>query len=122
MYIHKPKDNMIKVSDLLKDLGVSPNLVGYYYTRYAVCFLLDTNLSKVDYNLEDLYRRIGSNFDSSRSKVERGIRTCIDRMKITGNLDMMVKVFGHWTPRESGRLTNKQFILGLVDYVSTYLK
>lgn len=121
MYIHKPKDNMIIVSDLLKDLGVSPNLVGYRYIRLAVCFLLD-NPSKLDCNLEYLYKKIGSNFDSSRSKVERGIRTCIDRMKITGNLDMMVKVFGHWAPRSSGRLTNKQFILGLVDYVSTYLK
>lgn len=111
---------IMDVSDVLKNLGFSPDLLGYHYARYAICLLLENPDQMITCKLEDIYRKTAKNFNSTRSKVERAIRHCIEKMMISGNLDFTVKVFGQWTQRPSGRITNGQFIFGVADYISSY--
>lgn len=112
------KSNEIIVSDVLKDLGISPDLKGYHYARSAICRLLEdttyTHFTKIYYDIAD-------EFNSTYSRVERCIRFVVDKMMLKGNHDLVTKIFRDCPSKDSGRLTNSQFVFGIVDYIRTYL-
>lgn len=112
------KSNEIIVSDVLKDLGISPNLKGYHYARSAICRLLENTINT---DFTKIYYYIADEYDSTYSKVERCIRFVVDKMMLKGNHDLITKIFGHCASRSTGRLTNSQFVFGIVDYIRTYL-
>ena len=112
------KSNEIIVSDLLKDLGISPHLKGYHYARSAICRSLE-NTTCIDFT--KVYYHIADEFNSTYSNVERCIRFVVDKMMLTGNHDLITKIFGHCASKSTGRLTNSQFVFGIVDYIRTYL-
>lgn len=113
------KSNEIIVSDLLKDLGISPDLKGYHYARSAICWLLEENPTYTDST--KIYCHIADEFNSTYSRVERCIRFVVDKMMLKGNYDLVTKIFGHCASNDSGRLTNSQFVFSIVDYIRTYL-
>ena len=113
------KSNEIIVSDVLKDLVISPDLKGYHYARSAICRLLEGSLVHTDFT--KIYYYIADEYDSTYSKVERCIRFVVDKMMLTGNHDLITKIFGHCASKSTGRLTNSQFVFGIVDYIRTYL-
>lgn len=112
------KSNEIIVSDVFKELGISPALKGYHYARYAVCAVLE---NKSPDTFTKLYHHIATEFDSSYSKVERCIRTAIDKMMLCGNHEAIIKIFGSCASIHNGRLTNTEFIHGVADYIRTYI-
>lgn len=112
------KSNEIVVSDVLKDLGISPNLKGYHYARSAICRLLE-DTTHTDFT--NVYYHIADEFNSTYSKVERCIRFVVDKMMLEGDHDLVIKIFGHCASKDTGRLTNSQFVFGIVDYIRTYL-
>ena len=112
------KTNEIIVSDVLKQLGISPALKGYHYSRYAICWILENDDSDT---LTKLYNHVADEFNSTYSNVERCIRNAVDKMMLSGNNDSIIKIFGSCASVNDGRLTNSQFIYGVVDYVRTYL-
>lgn len=112
------KTNEIIVSDVLKGLGISPALKGYHYSRYAICLILQNGDSDT---FTKLCNHVADEFNSTHSKVERCIRTAVDKMMLDGNNDSIIKIFGSCAAVNGGRLTNSQFIYGIVDYVRTYL-
>ena len=112
------KTNEMIVSDVLKELRISPALKGYHYSRYAICMLLENG----DLNtLTKLYNHVADEFNSTCSKVERCIRNAVDKMMLSGNNDSIIKIFGNCASVNDGRLNNSQFIYGVVDYIRTYL-
>lgn len=112
------KTNEMIVSDVLKELRLSPALKGYHYSRCAICMILEDGDS---YTLTKLYNRVADEFNSTCSKVERCIRNAVDKMMLSGNDDSVIKIFGSCASVNDGRLTNSQFIYGVVDYIRTYL-
>lgn len=112
------KTNEMIVSDVLKELGISPALKGYHYSRYAICMILENGDSDA---FTKLYNYVAEEFNSTYSKVERCIRTVCDNMMLSGNYDAIIKIFGSCASVNGGRLTNSQFIYGVVDYIRTYL-
>ena len=112
------KTNEMIVSDVLKELRVSPALKGYHYSRYAICSILENDDSDT---LTKIYNHVADEFNSTYSKVERCIRNAVDKMMLSGNNDSIIKIFGSCASVNDGRLTNLQFIYGVVDYVRTYL-
>lgn len=112
------KSNEIVVSDVLKELGVSPALKGYHYARYAICMILENGDSVT---FTKLYNNVAEEFNSTYSKVERCIRFVVDKMMLRGDHDLITKIFGHCASKSTGRLTNSQFVFGIVDYIRTYL-
>lgn len=112
------KTNEMIVSDVLKELRVSPALKGYHYSRHAICLILENDGSDT---LTKLYNRVADEFNSTCSKVERCIRNAVDKMMLSGNDDSIIKIFGSCASVNDGRLTNSQFIYGVIDYIRTYL-
>lgn len=112
------KSNEIIVSDVLKELGVSPALKGYHYARHAICLILESRNSD---RITKLYSYVAEEFNSTYPKVERCIRNAFDKMMLSGNHDAIIKIFGSCASVDDGRLTNSQFIYGIVDYIRTYL-
>lgn len=112
------KPNEIIVSDVLKELGISPALKGYHYARYAICMILENGDSDT---FTKLYNHVAEEFNSTYSKVERCIRNACDKMMLNGNHDAIIKIFGSCASKSTGRLTNSQFVFGIVDYIRTYL-
>ena len=112
------KTNEMIVSDVLKELRVSPALKGYHYSRRAICMILENGDSDT---LTKLYNHVAHEFNSTCSKVERCIRNAVDKMMLSGNNDSIIKIFGNCASVTDGRLTNSQFIYGVVDYIRTYL-
>lgn len=113
------KSNEIIVSDLLKDLGISLDLKGYHYARPVICRLLEEDPTYADFT--KVYYHIADEFNSTYSRVERCIRFVVDKMMLKGDYELITKIFRHCASNDSGRLTNSQFVFGVVDYIRTYL-
>lgn len=67
-----------KVEEVLIELGIYPNLLGFDYICKAV-EILSTSNRRVKI-VDGLYVDIAKEFDSTASRVERGIRHAISKM------------------------------------------
>ena len=66
------------LSETLFDLGFSPHLNGYRYIKTGIALLLD-NLSLAEKMTKEFYPAIAEKYDSTGSRVERGIRHSIQK-------------------------------------------
>ena len=62
------KSNEIMISDVFRDLVISPNLKCYHYARYAVGMILENNQ---DDSFTKMYHHIATEFNSTYSKVKK---------------------------------------------------
>ena len=104
------------IIDLLRDIGVRTNLVGYRFTVYAVELVCSdpTYLRKVTGRL---YTDVAKVFGATSSNVERGIRHCIETAFECGSMDTIQAVFGHTVDPDKGKPTNSQFISAVAEVV-----
>ena len=110
------ENTKVKISKVLKELGVSPSLNGFGYLREAIALVLtdDSLLNRVI--TKQLYPNIAKKFNTTPSRVERGMRHAIERGFDKGNSELMEQIFGYTVSSCSGRATNKEFIACVVDY------
>ena len=98
-----------KVAALLRRLRITPNLNGYYYIKEAVI-----GYKQGIQVTNELYPDVAKKFNSTPSKVERGIRHSIEKACGFGyNKKLLEEIFGEdfTTP------TNAEFIATLHEYL-----
>lgn len=105
-----------RISDLLKDLGIQPHMLGYKYLRRAIQYILD-DFDKAS-EITKLYKIIGDEYRTSSGSVERAIRHAIETSWQKGDLPLTDKLF-RLTKR---RPTNTHYIAAIADYMLIYLK
>lgn len=105
----------LKVSDLLKELGIPVHIKGYWYTRYAILASI-CDISLIDCVMKLLYPKVAKEFDTTPSKVERAIRHAINVAYINSEHTLYFEIFKN-TLTHVKTPSNGQFIATLADYI-----
>lgn len=109
-----------KVANLLTELGMPHNLIGYSYVKKAILISMENR--EYLYKITRLiYPRIAKDFCTNSSSVERGIRHAIEVAWDRGDLETLQKYFGYTVSNTKGKPTNSEFIAMLVDYMNDTL-
>lgn len=105
-----------RIADILRNIGVSANLKGYRYLKYAIQLAVENPdvLSRI---IKDLYPDVAKHFQSDPSKVERCIRHAIDVAWIRGDIDIQTTIFGSSVNTKTGKPTNSEFVAGVAEYL-----
>ena len=102
---------------ILNELGVSCDLTGRTYIEYALEHLLANGRMSMN---NELYPAMAMAFSATKGRIERGIRYSIERMFECCSPNVLDKYFGNTVNYDSGKLTNTQFLYGVVKYIETF--
>lgn len=105
-----------RLYDLLKELGVRSNILGYKYVQKAILLVMEDPKLVQDI-VKGLYFKIADEFGTTSSRVERSIRHAVETACEIGNTDKMEEIFGYMYSSEKGKPTNSAFIAGIVEYL-----
>lgn len=109
--IDTPKN--AKLNEILKRLGIYPNLKGYAYLTTAV-EICTKNPDIITEGLvtKRLYPGIAQKFDTTDTRVERAIRHAIEIGMRRGDKELLKEIFG-----TKEKIKNSEFIATLVEYL-----
>lgn len=110
------KSLIIRTSNILKEIGMPVNLLGYRYLLEIIPSVVD-NSYMLSTKITSIYRDIGIRFNTAPSNVERSIRNAIEISFLYGDPSIIKKYFGYSFSSEKGRPTNKAFIMTIADYL-----
>lgn len=110
--------DIINISNMLKNLGISANLSGYYYIRDAVMLMLN-DVSSINKLTKIIYPCVAKTWCTTKAQVERGIRTAIEKAWIKGDVEFQNELFGFSVDPNKGRPTNSEFLATVADYIRT---
>ncbi len=105
---------IMRITNLLNLLGMSPKMKGYQYSRYAVEILL---MQRARPEIESVYFQVAQKFETAMSCVERNIRYAIEKTWEKGNLSGIYAVFGYTVSQDRGKPTNSEFLFMLADRI-----
>lgn len=103
-----------KIYDILNELGVPFNIRGRHYIMRAVELIYKNGRMAIT---KEIYPQIAKEFDTQPPRVERGIRHAVEKVFSNGNTDAIIKYFGANVSWSTDKLTNSEFIYGLVEYL-----
>ncbi len=109
------------ITNYLHLLGVPPHISGYRYLKAAIEYSIEHSGSRLSVTL-DVYPAVAKLCDSTAKRVERNIRTALDRAWFIGDIEMQHKLFGYTVNDNKGRPTNKECIAMLADRTVMRLK
>lgn len=104
-----------EIKKTLKDLGIRPDLKGYWYISESILYLLEHGKNE-DTTVHSLYIAIAEKNNVAWTSVERCIRKCIERMFDSCGIDRIFDIFGESTRISKGILTNKEFLWTLAEH------
>lgn len=111
--------NRITITNMLKELGVSPKLYGYDYLTDAIELTLKDEEIIHRKVTKELYPFIAKKHNSTPSRVERAIRHAIQVAYDRGNIDILNKLFRYTISSNTATATNSEFIATVSDYLRT---
>ena len=97
----------------LVHLGVPTEMRGYRYLKTAIMLCLE-NEEYIYSVTQKLYPEIASQYATTSAAVERSIRTAIEHVCRDTSRKVLKEYFGSV---QGDRLTNRKFIVGLVEYI-----
>ena len=100
------------VTSYLKELGISTNLKGFNFLRVAI--IMKFKNSYISFTKE-IYSNVAKQFDSTPSRVERGIRHAIESGWSKGSTKKQEQLFGYSYPSNHSKPTSSMFIASIVD-------
>lgn len=106
-----------RITEVIKDCGISANLSGYHYLREAI----DLTLSDFEYVqriTKLLYPAVAKKYKTTPSRAERGIRHAIETGWMRADFGFLNELFGHSLPVDKCKPTNSEFIATLADYIA----
>lgn len=109
----------INVSDVvytIQKLGISSNLFGFNYIRYAI-ELIAKDESYMHSITKRLYPEIARAFNSTSQRVERAIRHAIDVSMYRVNHEYWDMIFDGICTLDDVRPTNSEFLATLYTYL-----
>ena len=106
------------ISNILKELGIPANLLGYHYTMDAIQMVVDNGgclppVTKI------VYPDIAVKRKSTSARVERAIRHAVEKAFLDGDGELIDKIFKSTVHISSGKVTNAEFIAVVADYIIT---
>lgn len=105
-----------ELTEILKDIGIPSLLRGYDYLKSAIELMYSENDLKMQIT-KKLYPEVARMYNTTASRVERGIRYAI----AVGfdNIPPYIcrKIFGNSININRHKPTNSHFIVALVDYI-----
>lgn len=105
-----------KVTDIIHDLGIPANLLGYKYIREAIIICLFEESSRINIT-KDIYPQIALKYDTTPSRVERSIRNAIETAWSRGNIKLLESIFGYTVGIDKDRPTNFEFVALIADKI-----
>ena len=108
----------LEVEKLLNEIGVPYRLSGREYVAEAVLYVIKNGRAGVTLTL---YPYIGRKYEVSQACVERSIRTVIDVVFKTYN-EKVQEIFSTTTNNQTGKVSNSEFIYGLVSYLQVKMR
>ena len=115
------KDPEYLVRQLLLELGTPDHLVGHPYVVEAVLMAVE-NRYYINNITFGLYPQIAAKFDTTASRVERGIRHLIEVTWTRGDIDILCGYFGNTVSPDRGKPTNGEFIARLANILRQRMK
>lgn len=111
----------IRVTAIMREIGIPAHINGYNYIREAIILCLGDGelLQKVT---KRLYPELGEVFQTTSSRVERGIRHAIEVAWDRGNVEILNKYFGYTISSRKGKPSNSEFIAMIVDTIYLEIK
>lgn len=108
--------NELRVTNLLKEIGVPAHIKGYHYLRYSIIYAM-SHKNALDAITKILYPNVAREFETTSSRVERAMRHAIGVAWDRGDIDVFEKYFVYTISPDRGKPTNLEFIATLVDYL-----
>lgn len=109
------------VRQILLEMGTPDHLVGHPYVVEAVLMAVE-NRYYINNITFGLYPQIAAKFDTTASRVERGIRHLIELTWTRGDMDILCRFFGNTVNPDRGKPTNGEFIARLAHIVQQQLR
>ena len=105
-----------EVTTTMHQIGVPAHVKGYQYIREAILMVVE-DVSLLGAVTKELYPSIAIKFDTTPSRVERGIRHAIELAWERTHTDTLKQIFGYSMNIECQKPTNSEFIAVLADKV-----
>ena len=105
----KKKSLQRQISDLLLEIGVPDNLLGYKYITRAVELIYNDD-SYANNIYDGLYSAIAAEFGTTAGRVERAIRHAVESAWDRGDMAFLEEIFGNTISLGKGKPTNSQFL------------
>ena len=115
------KDPEYQIRQILLELGTPDHLVGHPYVVEAVLMAVE-NRYYINNITFGLYPQIAAKFDTTASRVERGIRHLIEVTWTRGDMDILCRYFGNTVSPDRGKPTNGEFLARLTNVVQQRMK
>lgn len=113
----KPAPNLaVRVTTILRDLGIPANLVGFRYIREAIIIAVK-NPRVIDAITKELYPDVAKHFGTTSSRVERGMRHAITVACDRGDVELLHKYFGYTVAKHHDKPTNSEFVAIIADSI-----
>ena len=109
------------IRQLLLELGAPDHLVGHPYVVQAV-LLVVKNRNFIDNITFGLYPQLALLFETTPSRVERGIRHLIEVTWTRGDWDVLNRYFGNTISADRGKPTNGEFLARISNIVILRLR
>lgn len=106
-----------EIYQCLKQLGLQPNVLGYKYISTALELLLEQPDVYMGSITKKLYPDVAAMHGSTKHRVERAMRSCINAMFNNMAPEVQEQVFGNTVSMETGRLANSQFLACVALYI-----
>lgn len=117
------KDLDVEVRWTLAELGVPSHLIGYPYLLQAITIVvMDADAIRVMFKQGGLYHTLGEQFHTSASRVERGIRHCIDTAWVRCDLEVLRRYFKNTVDPNRGKASNTEFIAQVANVIRMRMK
>ncbi len=109
------------VRELLLELGAPDHLIGHPYAVKAVLMIVEDR-SYIDRLTFALYPQLAAIFETTPSRVERGIRHLVENTWLRGDLDVLARYFGNTVSADRGKPTNGEFLARMANIVKMEMK
>lgn len=97
------------IDDILGEIGVAPNLLGYDYSAYAIKLILKDRVYLEQITIR-LYPEVAAKFNTTSNRVERAIRHAVTTVFDRTGADELDRIFGNTVDVNKGKLTNSEFL------------
>ena len=97
------------IVDLLEELAVPKNLLGYEYLKTAI-FLVTEDFDTIDAMTKIIYPSVAKQHNTLPSRVASAISRAISATWDRGDIDMLNSYFGYTLYNNRGRPSNSEFI------------
>jgi len=115
--VSSQRRRIVKITQLLHDMGIPAHLCGHDYLRDAIMMVMDSH--EISGRMtKEIYPEIANKYKKSPQSVERAIRTALDVAWTRGKTELINDIFRFTVNIQKGRPTNSEFVSLIADYLN----